>query len=513
MGGWSKTSCVGSTLGSKLFLKSLGRISSPLFLVSEVFGMELFSDNHFAGSEESYSYIDVGWLDVFPIFKESVLRIAARTQAPIELVVSVVLAVIALVCQHLIDVRRPWGSIGPVSLIIFLIALSGERKTTVEEIAASVLRAFEVRRKSLDSQKIKEWSVLWELWERKKKKIQKSMLDEDVGSIAYQQLESALLAHANSEPVRPFVFRMIHQDVTAAALSKSLDQDCPSAALFTSEGDIALRGVINQNGMMNAYWDGSGVEVGRASTGHYSLKDVRLGIGIGVQPGVFNEFLERKGELAKASGFFARSLVFVPKSTQGTRFISGEVQLSLDRYTNRMEELLEENVTKFSAKDSSKLIVGFSPEAGEELKRIHNKIESEMQVGGRYERARDHGSKQTENISRVAALLHFFETGGTQISLPELSAVEKIVMGCSVVYRRLFSFSPQVVTDGDALISWLRARCDSSVFRRTRRNEILQRGPSGLRRATRLNRAVDYLVEKGLVREVVSGRVAEIELI
>ncbi|TEN61516.1 DUF3987 domain-containing protein [Pseudomonas aeruginosa] len=475
--------------------------------------MELFLDNDLAGNEDSYSYIDINWLDEFPVFKGAVLNIAAQTRAPIELVVSVVLAVIALVCQHLIDVRRPWGSTGPVSLIIFVIALSGERKTAVEKIATSILRSFEGGRKSLDFQKIKEWSVLWELWGRQKKKIQKNMLDEDMGSIAYQQLESALLAHANSEPVRPFVFRMIHQDVTDAALSKSLDQDCPSAALFTSEGDTALRRAINQVGMMNAFWDGSGVEVGRASTGYYSLKDVRLSIGIGVQPGIFQEYLERKGELGKASGFFARSLIFYPKSTQGTRFISGEVQVSMDGYTKRMEELLEENARKFDAKDANKLIVEFSAEAGGELIRIHNKIEKEIQCGGRYERARDHASKLTENISRVAALLHFFETGGTQISLPELSAVEKIVMGCSVVYKRLFSFSPQVVTDGDALISWLRARCDSSVFRRTRRNEILQRGPSGLRRATRLNRAVDYLVEKGLVREVVSGRVAEIELI
>ncbi|EMN5736612.1 DUF3987 domain-containing protein [Pseudomonas aeruginosa] len=475
--------------------------------------MELFADHDFAGNEGSYSYIDLSWLDAFPVFKEAVLSIAEQTRAPIELVVSVVLAVVALVCQHLIDVRRPWGSTGPVSLIIFVIALSGERKTTVEKIAASILRDFEGRRKSLDIQKIKEWSVLWELWGRQKKKIQKNMLDEDVASISYQQLESALLAHANSEPARPFVFRMFHQDVTDAALSKSLGQDCPSAALFTSEGDIALRRAINQVGMMSALWDGAGVEVGRASTGYYSLMDVRLSIGIGVQPGIFQEYLERKGELGKASGFFARSLIFYPQSTQGTRFLSGEVQVSMDRYTKRMEELLEENVRKFDAKDSSKLIVGFSPEAGNELIRIHNKIESEMRAGGLYERAREYGSKQPENISRVAALLHFFETGGTQVSLPELLSAEKIVMGCSVVYKRLFSFSPQVVTDADALISWLRARCDNSVFKKTRRNDVLQRGPGGLRRASRLNRAVDYLVEKGLVKEVVCGRVAEIELL
>lgn len=475
--------------------------------------MELFLDGDLVGCEESYSYIDVSWLDAFPVFKETITGIAQKTQAPVELVLSVVLAVIALACQYLIDVRRPWGSVGPVSLIVFLIALSGERKTTAEKIATDIFRVFESERRELDAKRIKEWSVSWELWEKKKKKIQKQMLKDDWGGGEYQNLESTLLAHANSEPVRPFIFKMFHQDATGPASSKALHQDCPSAALFTSEGDVALRGVINQIGRMNVSWDGSSVEVERVSAGSYSLRDVRFSIGVGVQPGVFQEYLERKGELGKSAGFFARSLIFYPKSTQGARFISGEVRLDLSRYTERIKELLEENVRKFDARDASKLIVGFSVEAGDELIRIHNRLEKEIQKGGRYERARDHASKLTENISRVAALLHFFETGRDEISLLELLSAEKIVMGCSVVYKRLFSFSPQVVADADALISWLRGRCDNSVFKKTRRNDILQRGPVGLRRVTRLKRAVSYLVEKGLVKEVMCGRVAEIELL
>lgn len=475
--------------------------------------MSFFHDNKFGGNEDGFSSVCMEGIDSFPIFKGAVISIAQQTRAPAELVLSVVLAVVSLICQYLIDVRRPWGSHGPVSLIVFSIALSGERKTAIEDIAASVLRAFEKKRRRSDAQKIKEWSVLLELWEKQKKKIQKKMLDECLTLNAYKQLESDLLAHAKSEPVRPPLFRMTHQDITAAALYKSLAQDCPSAALFTSEGDIALRGVINNVGMMNALWSGSDPEVGRASSGYVSLTDVRFSIGIAVQPGVFEEYLERKGELGKASGFFARSLVFHPESTQGTRFIDGEVEIELSQYEKRMEELLEENVRKFDARDSSKLIVGFSAEAGEELIRLHNKIEKEIRVGGSYERARDHASKLIENISRVAASLHFFESGEAEISLSELLSAEKIVMGCSVMYKRLFSFSPQVVTDAEALISWLQAKCEGSVFRRTRKNDVLQRGPVGLRRATRLNRAVDYLVEKGRVREVVYGRVAEIELV
>lgn len=469
--------------------------------------------NSIANDDTSHSYIDLSWLDAFPIFKETVQGIAGRSQAPIELIVSVLLCVISLVCQYLIDVKRPWGNAGPTSLIIFTIALSGERKSTVERIATDVLRVFREKREKIDIQKTKEWSVLRELWEKQKKKIQKDITTKNPASAEYEQLEKVLLAHANSEPTRPFVCKMIQQDVTQAALTEALEKHCPSEALLTSEGDIALRGVISQVGIMNALWDASGVEVGRASTGNYSLRDARFSIGIGVQPLVFQEYLERKGDIGKASGFFARALFFYPKSTQGTRFIGENTPISLDSYTKRMSILLEENFGKFDARDSSKQVVEFSIEAGEELTRIHNRIERELQPGGDYERARDHASKLTENISRVAALLHFFETGQSQISLHELESAEKIVSGCSVVYKKLFSFSPQVVTDADALLSWLQERSRSPLFRRTRKNEVLQRGPSGLRRVARLDRAIDYLIENGLIRIIKCGRVTEIELI
>ncbi|WP_455231674.1 YfjI family protein [Geopseudomonas aromaticivorans] len=475
--------------------------------------MESFKNNDIINGDASYSYIDLNWLDEFPIFKEAVQGIAERSQAPIELIVSVLLSVISLACQYLIDVKRPWGSTGPTSLIVFTIALSGERKSTVERIATDALRAFRERREKLDAQKTKEWSVLLELWSKQKKKIQKEIIEKDPVSPDYKQLEKNLLAHANSVPMRPFVFKMIQQDVTQAALTEALEEYCPSEALLTSEGDIALRGVIGQVGIMNALWDASGVEVGRASTGSYSLKDARFSIGIGVQPLVFQDYLERKGEAGKASGFFARALFFYPKSTQGNRFIGAKTSLNLDRYTKRMELLLEENFRKFDARDSEKQVVEFSAEAGEELVRIHNRIEKELQAGGIYERARDHASKLTENISRVAALLHFFETGLSKISTSELASAEKIVTGCSVVYKRLFSFSPQAVIDADLLLSWLQERSQSPLFRRTRKNEILQRGPSGLRRAARLNRAIDYLVENGVAKIVKCGRVSEIELV
>ena len=74
-------------------------------------------------------------LNEFPLLKEFVIEVAETTQAPLELVLASALTVLSLLCQPLIDVRRPGDMIGPISLLIILIANSGERKTTVERSA------------------------------------------------------------------------------------------------------------------------------------------------------------------------------------------------------------------------------------------------------------------------------------------------------------------------------------------------------------------------------------------
>lgn len=60
---------------------------------------------------------------------------------------------------------------------------------------------------------------------------------------------------------------------------------------------------------------------------------------------------------------------------------------------------------------TEKLIVELAPDAAEWWIATYNKIEAGLLEGGEFDRSKDHASKLSENITRVAALLHFFERG------------------------------------------------------------------------------------------------------
>ncbi|MBD1341704.1 DUF3987 domain-containing protein, partial [Pseudomonas aeruginosa] len=70
------------------------------------------------------------------------LEVVETTQAPIELVLASALTTISMLCQPLIDVKRPGEMTGPVSLLTIISANSGERKTTVEKIFLAHIREY-----------------------------------------------------------------------------------------------------------------------------------------------------------------------------------------------------------------------------------------------------------------------------------------------------------------------------------------------------------------------------------
>ncbi len=84
----------------------------------------------------------------FPVVRCKILynainEVKTNTQAPVELVLMTALAALSISCQNLIDVQLPIGNTVPTSLMLFLVADSGERKSTVEKKLFASIREFE----------------------------------------------------------------------------------------------------------------------------------------------------------------------------------------------------------------------------------------------------------------------------------------------------------------------------------------------------------------------------------
>ncbi|MEX6224045.1 DUF3987 domain-containing protein [Providencia hangzhouensis] len=111
-------------------------------------------------------------LNAFPSKLRNVIKdIEERTQASIPLIASSVISAISLSCQSLIDVNINESLKGPVSLFLFVIANSGERKTSVDRM---VMQPFyqhdEISLRQFDLCK-KSHAVELLIWQEKEKAI------------------------------------------------------------------------------------------------------------------------------------------------------------------------------------------------------------------------------------------------------------------------------------------------------------------------------------------------------
>ncbi|MCQ4235276.1 YfjI family protein [Pseudomonas stutzeri] len=452
-------------------------------------------------------------LNEFPLLKEFIVEVAETTQAPLELVLASALSTISMLCQPLIDVKRSENMIGPISLLIIIIAISGERKSTVESIFLEYIRKYVREALDLHRRELLSWSIRLEAWEAKKRKIIKDMSNTLESENEYQILESTLLRHQETKPERPRAFNPFYEDSTTAALMKGMAQDMPWAALMSSEGISVLKGVFNDYGKINALWTGSPIEVARSSTEGCSLNDARLTIGIMIQPDILRDYLEKKGDKARSVGLLSRALVFHPNSTQGTRFINDRSinKETLARYNSRAHSLLEKCMNRLRNTSTEKQIISLSTSATAHWDETYNKIESELNEGGMYERSKDHASKLSENIARVAALLHYFEFGNETISLESLKSAEIIVLECSRTFRKEFTFMPSIISDAEVLYTWIQSNCKNShLFNWVDKNEILRKGPTKFRVTSKLNPILDCLVASGKI--IINDKVRPIRI-
>lgn len=298
-----------------------------------------------------------------------------------------------------------------------------------------------------------------------------------------------------AKPERPKEFKLLYEDATSEALFHGMHQNLPTAGLISSEGGGVLSGRgFNDLSKQNAIWSGDSITVDRKTSDSFELKGGRLTVSIMVQKAVFKDYMLRRGEMSRGSGLLARFLVCDPISTQGARIVNNMMQswVYRDKYNARMTELLLQNLDLQENPGKEKKVIKFTAQACEHGLLIANTIEAEIRKGGRLDGAGDHASKLFENITRVAALLHYFEGFDGDISLDTLNAAVDLCKWYSDEFVRVFLPPPQFVSDAAELMEWLsfHLRCGR---RYVLKNHVLQYGPYKIRKKSRLNIALEYI--------------------
>ena len=223
----------------------------------------------------------------------------------------------------------------------------------------------------------------------------------------------------------------------------------------------------------NELWDGNGIQRDRiAEEANVSVGEVRVTLGVAVQPSVFDQFMVNTKKLGKGSGFLARFLLSRPISTKGTRFIDISRQKIetpyLQNYNERISQLLNFGI-RFNNDDKIFQCndILMSREAEILWEDFYNRIEEQQDEGGNYNHISGFASKSSEHLVRLATCLHIFcdKTGQNSLIDEDImnSAIE--IMYWYIREQKRFdnkSTESELLTDLKYLLGKIQDHCDEN---------------------------------------------------
>lgn len=455
-------------------------------------------------------------LDAIPtVIRAAVIEVQQFTKAPIPLVASSAIGAVSLAVQAHVDVQRAKGLSGPVSLDLFILGDSGERKSTGDGYFIKPIREYEREQAEAAKPLIKDYMAASEAWAAKQGAFKDKIRQDAKGGKATEEAESALRDLEHNKPMPPRVPRLIYLDATPEALKFELAKKWPSGGIVSADAGIVLgahgmgkESVMRNLVTMNLLWDGADIATERRSTESFIVRGARLTVSLAVQESVLREFSAQSGKLARGTGFFARFLIAWPESTQGDRPFSEppENWPALGEFHRRISAILANPVPIDEDGVLTPFMLSLTPEAKAAWIIYHDTIESQLKAGGELHDIRDVASKSADNAARLAALFHVMEHGVTgAVGLEAFEGAARIAAWHLNESRRFFGelALPSELADAARLDSWLIAYCDREhvhvVSRRTIQQYVT---PVHLRKKVSLDEALQVLEDVGRVRLV-----------
>lgn len=390
------------------------------------------------------------------------------------------LGAMATACQGVIEVIQPTGNKVVGSLMLLVIAESGERKTKVEQHFFEGVRSYQLEKINEYKNNYKKYESALYVWETQlseiKSNYKKSLKDFLKQKSSFEShenlpdhlisLEDGLKSHFSKRPDPPSMPKLIYEDATPESLLKGLHFNSSNACLLSSEGGCIFDGrVLKDLPALNKLWDGGQVVVDRAVSDSFILDNARLSMLVMVQDSVINKFLDNRGNEARGNGFLSRLLVVKPKGKAGHRNVIKRYKMEhSDSFNKRIKGILHYSEA-FNRIEKDKMSLSFTQDASDFWNSKFKLVESEMGGGNYYEYHKDHASKLMDNVSRISAIIHFFEKYKDILGVSEKSSrligvntlkyAFDIAIGSSYYFRKFIAPVPDVVIHAEMLVGYL----------------------------------------------------------
>lgn len=433
-----------------------------------------------------------------PILAPAARAVMEHVQVPDALAAHAVLGSAALAAQAHANVQT-LGGLRPISLFMFTVAESGERKTAADTLAGAAVHERRSMLQVTYKAALREWDAAREGHKMRVRQAKDSAESADDLARTLVDLQEA------PPPRKPW---FVVSEPTPEGLFLSLKDGQLSQALATDEGGQFVGGhamsdesELRTITLLSKLWDGSPVDRVRATDKeHTTLFGRRLAVHLMAQPEVATRMLGKS--LYKSQGMLARFLICQPASRIGSRVHDGSVadprdDARLRRYWHAVRQLLDLQPTE--NQDVGGLdppCLALAPEARTLLVGAYNGIEAAQRDNGELVTVREFASKSAEHACRLAAVL-------TLIDKPDAIAIDVATMRSALELVQ-FYIQEQVRLAGAAgvsveinhavkLLEWLKRTGRKEV---TARN-VMQLGPYAIREAPTAKTALRTLVEHG----------------
>jgi hypothetical protein len=197
-------------------------------------------------------------LEMVPkLLRHAVYAADLQVQAPLEIALVSALTAMALSCQGLIDVKSPPGFLSPVTLYLWVIAMSGERKSALDKIFLKPIVDREKAAEALLAELKERHEAAIEVWQIKLKQFQADLAQDLKAGKNCLEAEEALAKFRATKPVLGLHPRWLYQNTTipdfAVPSLRSLSGTGSEAAQSVMEADLAES--YRSSAFINTDWD------------------------------------------------------------------------------------------------------------------------------------------------------------------------------------------------------------------------------------------------------------------
>ena len=439
-------------------------------------------------------------------FQGAVIEVADAIQAPVAMVGSSALSTLSAAAQSKYNVKRDDGFEGSsIGLYLLTVAMSGDRKSSVDGIFTQAITDFEREQRLENAENMQAFTSELSSWEAKRRGILAAITSAAAQKKETCELYRDLKEHDRERPERPRVPQLMIGESTTEAMKQHLAEKWPSAFINSAEAGEIFGGHSMRKDMIlaalasfNKLWSGETVACSRASRESFVIESGRLTLNLQLQKESLDEFLRQSGTLARGSGFWARFLMSFPESLQGKRLYKTP-QLNgpyLEAFNKRIKAILEKP-DKFDENGILQPeIIEPTPEAKQSWIEFYNSVEEQLAPAGDFRDIRDVASKTAENAARIAALIEIF-TGGNTIRYESMYSGIALASWHLQEAQRFFGEinlpaeqENAVLLDGWLIVQAQKENTNSLPFRK-----VQQCGPNRIRAKEVLDAALQELVD------------------